>query len=138
MPSAHEPPVDPVVANGAVNGNGTNGDARPHTPTTGMALTEYSANPSTPSEEKRARIKEMVPEEYLLPTGYPDYLRLIASATSRVYEACKITPLTHAINLSNRLECNVLLKREDEQPVFSFKLRGAYNKMAHLDPAKSW
>lgn len=66
------------------------------------------------------------------------YLRLIANATSRVYEACKVTPLTHAINLSNRLECNVLLKREDEQPVFSFKLRGAYNKMAHLDPAKSW
>jgi threonine dehydratase len=32
----------------------------------------------------------------------------------------------------------VLLKREDEQPVFSFKLRGAYNKMAHLDPAESW
>ncbi|KAI8719582.1 Threonine dehydratase [Fusarium sp. LHS14.1] len=139
MPSVHEPPVVPVVANGVVNGtNGTNGDTRPHTPTTGMALTEYSANPSTPSEEKRAQIKEIVPEEYLLPTGYPDYLRLIASATSRVYEACKVTPLTHAVNLSNRLECKVLLKREDEQPVFSFKLRGAYNKMAHLDPAKSW
>lgn len=63
---------------------------------------------------------------------------MIASATSRVYEACKQTPLTHAVNLSNRLECNVLLKREDQQPVFSFKLRGAYNKMAHLDPKKSW
>jgi threonine dehydratase len=46
--------------------------------------------------------------------------------------------LIHAVNLSNRLECNVLLKREDQQPVFSFKLRGAYNKMAHLDPKKSW
>ncbi|KAM5384449.1 hypothetical protein ACJZ2D_001485 [Fusarium nematophilum] len=162
MPSAHEPPLVPVPVNGSVNG--TNGDARPHTPTTGMSLTEYSANPSTPSEEKRARIKQIVPEEFLLPTGYPDvslsdpssfgcflgvnhqanqdcrpqYLRLIASATSRVYEACKVTPLTNAVNLSNRLECNVLLKREDEQPVFSFKLRGAYNKMAHLDPAKSW
>lgn len=55
-----------------------------------------------------------------------------------MYEACKLTPLTHAVNLSNRLECNVLLKREDQQPVFSFKLRGAYNKMAHLDPKKSW
>ncbi|CAM1504750.1 Fc.00g023410.m01.CDS01 [Cosmosporella sp. VM-42] len=133
----------PVVANGAVNGvngsaNGINGDHRPHTPTTSMALTEYSVNPSTPSEEKRARIKKIVPEEYLLPTGYPDYLRLIANATSRVYEACKVTSLTPAINLSNRLECDVLLKREDEQPVFSFKLRGAYNKMAHLDPAVSW
>lgn len=66
------------------------------------------------------------------------YLRLIASATSRIYEACRLTPLTPAINLSNRLECNVLLKREDQQPVFSFKLRGAYNKMAHLDPKESW
>ena len=65
-------------------------------------------------------------------------MRMIASATSRVYEACNTTPLTHAVNLSNRLECNVLLKREDTQAVFSFKLRGAYNKMAHLDPAESW
>lgn len=63
---------------------------------------------------------------------------MIASATSRVYEACRVTPLTPAVNLSNRLECKVLLKREDTQPVFSFKLRGAYNKMAHLDPSESW
>lgn len=63
---------------------------------------------------------------------------MIASATSRVYEACRVTPLTPAVNLSNRLECSVLLKREDTQPVFSFKLRGAYNKMAHLDTSLSW
>jgi threonine dehydratase len=55
-----------------------------------------------------------------------------------VREVCKETRLDHAVNLSNRLERRVLLKREDEQPVFSFKLRGAYNKMAHLDPAESW
>lgn len=55
-----------------------------------------------------------------------------------MYEVVEETPLTHAVNLSNRLECQVLLKREDLQPVFSFKLRGAYNKMAHLDPATSW
>jgi threonine dehydratase len=64
------------------------------------------------------------------------YLRLIL--TSRVYEVVTETPLTSAINLSNRLECNVMLKREDLQPVFSFKLRGAYNKMAHLDPRDRW
>jgi threonine dehydratase len=64
------------------------------------------------------------------------YMRLIL--TSRVYEVVEETPLTHAVNLSNRLECKVLLKREDLQPVFSFKLRGAYNKMAHLDPQVSW
>ncbi|CAG9936670.1 unnamed protein product [Clonostachys rosea f. rosea IK726] len=108
------------------------------TPRTSMALTDYSVNPSTPDDQKRQHIREIVPEDFLLPNGHPDYLRLIASATSRIYEACKLTPLSHAVNLSNRLECNVLLKREDQQPVFSFKLRGAYNKMAHLDPKKSW
>ncbi|KAI5467526.1 tryptophan synthase beta subunit-like PLP-dependent enzyme [Mariannaea sp. PMI_226] len=136
MPSLQDAPEAALPVNGVVNG--TNGQRRPETPAGSMALTEYSINPSTPSAEKQARIKEAVPEDYLLPNGYPDYLRLIASATSRVYEACKVTPLTHAINLSTRLECNVLLKREDQQPVFSFKLRGAYNKMAHLDPAVSW
>lgn len=40
--------------------------------------------------------------------------------------------------MSNRLECKVLLKREDLQPVFSFKLRGAYNKMAHMDQNERW
>lgn len=55
-----------------------------------------------------------------------------------MYEVVTETPLTPAVNLSNRLECNVLLKREDLQPVFSFKLRGAYNKMAHLSPKDRW
>lgn len=48
------------------------------------------------------------------------------------------TPLTHAINVSNRLESQVFLKREDLLPVFSFKLRGAYNKMAHLSQEERW
>ncbi|KAK5240306.1 threonine deaminase, partial [Exophiala xenobiotica] len=74
--------------------------------------------------------------DFLLPTGYPDYLRLIL--TSRVYDVVSESPLTHAVNLSNRLECKVLLKREDLLPVFSFKLRGAYNKMAHLPTKVSW
>lgn len=64
------------------------------------------------------------------------YLRMILG--SRVYDVAKETALTEAVNLGHRLECRVLLKREDTQPVFSFKLRGAYNKMAHLDPATSW
>jgi threonine dehydratase len=63
-------------------------------------------------------------------------LRLIL--TSKVYEVVQETPLTHATNLSARLEANVLLKREDLQPVFSFKLRGAYNKMAHLSRDERW
>ncbi|KAI0594816.1 threonine dehydratase [Biscogniauxia sp. FL1348] len=127
-------PIDTVMANGVRNG--VNGHA-PRTPSrSGLSLTEYSANPSPPSEEKQAHMRTIVPEEFILPNGYPDYLRLIL--TSRVYEACKETSLAPATNLSNRLECNVLLKREDEQPVFSFKLRGAYNKMAHLDRNLSW
>ncbi|MBX9676376.1 MAG: threonine ammonia-lyase, biosynthetic [Methylotenera sp.] len=53
---------------------------------------------------------------------------------SRVYDVAKKTPLEFQPNLSARIANRVLLKREDMQPVFSFKLRGAYNKMAHLPP----
>ena len=52
--------------------------------------------------------------------------------TSRVYDVARETPLDKAPRLSERLDNDVLLKREDLQPVFSFKLRGAYNKIAHL------
>ncbi|KAH8816407.1 threonine dehydratase-like protein [Xylogone sp. PMI_703] len=114
-----------------------NGSSRPMTPShSTLSLTEYTANPSPPSEDLRSKVSSSVPREFILPNGYPDYLRLIL--TSRVYEVVDETPLTHATNLSNRLECNVLLKREDLLPVFSFKLRGAYNKMAHLNPNDSW
>ena len=51
---------------------------------------------------------------------------------SRVYDVALETPLQDAPNMSARLGHEVALKREDLQPVFSFKLRGAYNKMAHL------
>ncbi|TGO40895.1 hypothetical protein BHYA_0029g00040 [Botrytis hyacinthi] len=122
------------------NGTVTNGERTPNHPRTpsltSFSLTEYSANPSPPSESTNSKVSSIVPQEFILPNGYPDYLRLIL--TSRVYEVVNETPLTPAVNLSNRLECNVLLKREDLQPVFSFKLRGAYNKMAHLDPKVSW
>ena len=51
---------------------------------------------------------------------------------ARVYEVARETPLDEAVRLSKRLGNQVLLKREDLQPVFSFKLRGAYNKIAGL------
>ncbi len=51
---------------------------------------------------------------------------------SRVYDVAKNTPLEFQPILSARIHNRVLLKREDMQPVFSFKLRGAYNKMANL------
>jgi len=57
---------------------------------------------------------------------------LHAVLTSRVYDVARETPLDAAPRLSRRLGDEVLLKREDLQPVFSFKLRGAYNKIAHL------
>ena len=52
--------------------------------------------------------------------------------TSRVYDVAVETPLQPARILSRRLENRVLLKREDMQPVFSFKIRGSYNKMVQL------
>ncbi|HSV54067.1 MAG TPA: threonine ammonia-lyase, biosynthetic, partial [Burkholderiaceae bacterium] len=61
-----------------------------------------------------------------------DYLKKIL--TARVYDVAVESGLEPAKNLSRRLHNKVLLKREDQQPVFSFKLRGAYNKMAQLSP----
>lgn len=61
-----------------------------------------------------------------------NYLEKIQN--SLVYGVAKQTPLEFQPSLSARIGNHVLLKREDMQPVFSFKLRGAYNKMAHLSP----
>jgi len=57
--------------------------------------------------------------------------------TSRVYDVARETALDLAPRLSRRVHNEVLVKREDLQPVFSFKLRGAYNKIAHL-PESEW
>ncbi|MFZ5523583.1 MAG: threonine ammonia-lyase, biosynthetic [Pseudomonadota bacterium] len=62
------------------------------------------------------------------------YLKRILNA--RVYDVAIESPLEPAPNLSARIGNTVLLKREDMQPVFSFKLRGAYNKMAQLTPGQ--
>jgi len=59
------------------------------------------------------------------------YLGKILNA--RVYDAAIETQLQHAPSLSKHLQNNVLLKREDTQPVFSFKIRGAYNRMSQID-----
>ncbi|MDM0024854.1 threonine ammonia-lyase, biosynthetic [Variovorax saccharolyticus] len=61
-----------------------------------------------------------------------DYLKKIL--TARVYDVAVESALEPARALSARIGNTVLLKREDQQPVFSFKLRGAYNKMAKLSP----
>jgi len=62
-----------------------------------------------------------------------EYLQRILLA--RVYDIAHDTPLDYAANLSRKLKREVWLKREDQQPIFSFKIRGAYNKMSRLSPA---
>lgn len=70
--------------------------------------------------------------------GKPDYIKLIL--TSRVYDVVDEagSPLDNAVNLSHKLGTNLFLKREDLLPVFSFKLRGAYNMIAHLHSKKDF
>jgi threonine dehydratase len=61
-----------------------------------------------------------------------DYIRKILD--TRVYDIAVQTPLERMVRLGGRLSCSVLLKREDLQPIFSFKIRGAYNCIARLSP----
>lgn len=99
----------------------------------------YRALPVLPVAQFRYLSTENSPQKYpeLLETDYdakgePDYLKLIL--TSRVYDVVDKagSPLTHAVNLSHKCNANIYLKREDLLPVFSFKLRGAYNMIAKL------
>merc|ERR1719506_3227428 len=59
-----------------------------------------------------------------------EYVKMILNA--KVYDVAKITDLHHAPKLSRKTGNRVLLKREDQQPVYSFKIRGAYNKIVRL------
>ena len=86
---------------------------------------------SAPSRRRPPATQASPQVPAMLPPG-SSYLQRILNA--RVYEVARETALTHAAKLSKRLSNKVWLKREDEQDVFSFKLRGAYNKMAHLTP----
>ena len=72
-----------------------------------------------------------VSKQSIMPT---EYLKKIL--TSRVYDVAIETPLEQASLLSERLDNRIYFKREDMQSVFSFKLRGAYNKMALLPAAQ--
>jgi threonine dehydratase len=71
----------------------------------------------------------MAADLYLCPMSRTLIERIL---TARVYDVAQESPLMEAPALSRRLNNRVLLKREDLQPVFSFKLRGAYNKIFHL------
>ena len=84
-------------------------------------------SPKTPSRQvapSQSR-RGLAPSEYL-----------IKILNAKVYDVARETALETAKALSQRIGHTVLLKREDQQPVFSFKLRGAYNKMAHLSAAQ--
>lgn len=61
-----------------------------------------------------------------------DFVKRILA--SNVYDVASISPLDKAFFLSQKLDNNVLLKREDLQSIFSFKVRGAYNRMSQLTP----
>jgi threonine dehydratase len=96
-----------------------------------MQAKETAMPASRKSQSKTATPRRPAASAGLTPA---DYLKKIL--TARVYDVAVESDLTPATNLSQRLGNTVLLKREDQQPVFSFKLRGAYNKMAHLTPAQ--
>ncbi len=66
-----------------------------------------------------------------------DYRYIERILKARVYDVAIESPLEPAARLSRRLGNEVLFKREDLQPVFSFKLRGAYNRIAHLSPEQA-
>jgi threonine dehydratase len=63
---------------------------------------------------------------------FDEYKKLIEEASQRIYTVAKRTSLDRAPQLSQRNNNNIWLKREDQQPVFSYKLRGAYNMIASL------
>ena len=96
-----------------------------------MSTARTAASP-TPRRTASAQAKPAIKAK-AGPLTIQDYLQKIL--TSRVYDVAVETSLDAARNLSARLGHQVYLKREDQQPVFSFKLRGAYNKMAKLSAA---
>ncbi|PWN54352.1 putative ILV1-anabolic serine and threonine dehydratase precursor [Violaceomyces palustris] len=107
----------------------------------GKALVENATTttrPPTPlsADSLPTHLYSDLPPHQLLADGTPDYLKLILGAD--IYDLVKQTPLQPAVNLSNRMGCQLLLKREDLQPVFSFKLRGAFNMMRQLDEEQKW
>lgn len=100
-----------------------------------------SSPPSSSSPMERessipSYLYSSLPSYLLLPSGTPDYLRMCLSAD--IYNLVKTTPLQRANKLSTKLGCEIFLKREDLQPVFSFKLRGAYNLMRTLEGEQKW
>ena len=102
--------------------------------TTHASLAAAQPAPKAAAKPAAKAAKKPLPQRPLNALTPADYLKKIL--TARVYDVAVESALEPAKNLSLRLKNTVLLKREDQQPVFSFKLRGAYNKMAHLSAAQ--
>jgi threonine dehydratase len=114
-------------SNFGTNSGAVSGADFVHMPNSGTSAgtsSGASSGASAGASEASASTKACLPQ--------PDYLERIL--TARVYDVAQETPLELAPNLSRRLGNELLLKREDMQSVFSFKLRGAYNKMVKLSP----
>ena len=91
---------------------------------------------AVPRDAALEQLYAQLPEYLRNADGTPDYLRLILSA--HLYDLVKLTPLQPAAQLSLRLGCEVLFKREGLQPVFTFKLRGGHNMMRQRDGERKW
>lgn len=115
-------------------------DLEQHLTSKHMQPPSSEASSSLSSNQNQSQTQALVPthlysrlpEHCFLPDGTPDYVRLILN--SRVYDLLEPTPMTSAKQLSLKTGCEVFLKREDLQPVFSFKIRGAFNLVANLSP----
>ncbi len=99
--------------------------------TANSKLPSHAARPTTPTKRLSPASSPALQTTALSPADY-----LIKILNAKVYEVANESALELAANLSQRIHNTVLLKREDQQPVHSFKLRGAYNKMAHLSAAQ--
>ncbi|KAG8921980.1 hypothetical protein FRC02_012223, partial [Tulasnella sp. 418] len=101
------------------------------------SVIEYASQaPSKLSSDKISPYPRLPPHLLIPSTQRPDYLRLIL--TARVYDILSETPLVRAPGLSAKFGNEIWLKREDLQEVFSFKIRGAYNFMAHIPHSERW
>jgi threonine dehydratase len=114
----------------------TNFHSAPNMSPGASTVLEYSSHAPEPLSAAANAYPRLAKHTLLPGQGTPDYLRLIL--TSKVYEILKETPLVFAPQLSAKLGCQVWLKREDLQEVFSFKIRGAYNLMANLTEEERW
>lgn len=92
------------------------------------------AKPANAKASKGAPQRKAATRKAPVTAGLTPQQYLTRILNAKVYDVAHESALEPAKNLSRRLHNKVLLKREDQQPVFSFKLRGAYNRMANLTP----